>query len=100
MLVIAGTVPTKADRHDEVVAAASEMQRATLEEPGCNAYSFAFAVTDPALICIFEEWVDQAALDAHFATPHMAVFRGHLGDLVAGAGTFTKYEIASSGPLF
>jgi len=100
MIVIAGTVPTKADRRDDVIAAATAMVRATLEEAGCNAYSFSFSMTEPATVCIFEEWVDQAALDAHFATAHMAEFRGKLGDLVAGAGTFTKYEIASSGPLF
>ena len=100
MLVISATVPIRADRRDEAVAAAVEMQRATLEEPGCNAYRFSFAIDDPDLVCIFEEWIDQAALDAHFATAHMAAFQAKLADIVAGAVGATKYEIAASGPLF
>jgi len=100
MIVIAGTVPTHPDRHDEIVAAAVVMMQASNAEPGCNAYRFSFAMDDPALVCITEEWVDQAALDAHFAMPHMAEFQAKLREFVAGAGTFTKYEVSSSGPLF
>lgn len=99
MLVIAGCIPIDPSKHDEVVAAATEMQRATLLEAGCAAYQFSFAVDNPGTMCIFEEWADQAALDAHFVTPHMAVFQGQLGGIVAGRPTVTKYEIASSGPL-
>ena len=100
MIVIAGTVPTKPERREEIIAAAVAMMTASNAEPGCNSYRFSFAMDDPALVCISEEWVDQAALDAHFAMPHMAEFQGKLRDVVAGPGSFTKYEIASSGPRF
>ena len=100
MIVISGTIPINPAKRDEATAAAVIMQNATMEESGCNAYRFSFAVDDPNLVCIQEEWVDQAALDAHFASPHMAVFGGQMGDFVAGAGSFTKYIVASSGPLF
>lgn len=99
MIVIAGTIPTKSDRRDEVVAASVVMQTATREEPGCKLYQFSFACEDPALVCIAEEWTDQEALDAHFASPHMAVFQAQIRDLVAGAGSITKYQVESKGPM-
>lgn len=100
MIVIIGTIPCNADKRDEAVAAATAMQLATLEEPGCNVYQFSFAIDNPSIVCIAEEWADQAALDAHFASPHMAAFGAQMGDFVTGAGTFTKYVVSSSGPLF
>ena len=99
MIVIAGSLPIKSEQREAATAAAVAMQNATLEEPGCQAYQFSFATQDPNLMCIFEEWDDDESIKAHFATPHMAEFRTKLGDIVAGAGTFTKYEIASSGPM-
>ena len=76
------------------------MQVATLQEPGWNAYQFSFAVDDPSIVCIAEEWADQAALDAHFASEHMAAFAAQLREFVTGAGSLTKYIVSSSGPLF
>jgi quinol monooxygenase YgiN len=99
MIVITGTVPTKADKRDVANAAMVTMQTASLAEPGCNKYQFGWSTQDPALAMIFEEWVDQAALEAHFASPHMTTFGATLAEVVAGPGNFTKYEVTSSGPL-
>lgn len=99
MIVITGTIPTRPEKRDAAIAAMVIMQEASLAEPGCNKYQFGFASQDPALAMIVEEWVDQAALDAHFATPHMAAFGLTLRDVVAGAGSVTRYEVSSSGPL-
>ncbi len=100
MIVIAGSLTIDPAQRDAAVAAATEMMAATLQEPGCHAYQFSFAMDDPSKVCIFEEWEDQAALDLHFAAPHMAAFGAKAGSFITGRGTFTKYEIASSGPLF
>lgn len=45
---------------------------ATRAENGCLGYSYAEDVLDPGLIRVFEKWESRAALDAHFATQHMA----------------------------
>ncbi len=100
MIVIAGSLIIDPAQRDAAAAAAAEMMEATLQEVGCHAYQFSFAVDDASKVCIFEEWEDQDALDAHFATPHMATFRASSGGFITGRGTITKYEIASSGPLF
>ncbi len=100
MIAIAGSFTIDPDMRDAAVAAGTEMMAATLQEPGCRAYQFSIAIDDPSKVCIFEEWDDQAALEAHFAAPHMAGFRAKTGAFIVGRGTITKYEISSSGPLF
>lgn len=66
--------------------AAAAMVAATLAEPGCIAYSFAEDLLEPGVMRIAELWADEAALDAHFATPHMASFNAALaGASLTGA---------------
>jgi quinol monooxygenase YgiN len=57
---------------------ASRMVTATTAEPGCITYAFAFDILTPGLMRIVEVWRDQAALDAHFKTPHMAEFQAEI----------------------
>jgi autoinducer 2-degrading protein len=39
-------------------------------EPGCLTYQVNRAKDDPNTLLLYEEYVDQAAVDAHAATPH------------------------------
>ena len=48
---------------------------------------------------LFEEWQDQAALDVHFATAHMATFQDALGKIGVRSMSVSKYEVSSKGPL-
>jgi quinol monooxygenase YgiN len=100
MIIVAGSLTIDPAQRDTAIAAATEMMEATLQEPGCHVYQFSFAVDDASKVCIFEEWADQDSLDAHFAAPHMAAFGAKAKGFITGRGTFTTYEIASSGPLF
>ncbi len=51
------------------------MQTATLEEEGCEDYSFSVELANPGALRVTERWASQAALSAHFQTPHMATFQ-------------------------
>lgn len=62
------------------MAAIAEMVAASNAEEGCIAYAFTQDLLQPGVIHIVEKWQDEAALAAHFATPHMAAF----GAAVAG----------------
>jgi quinol monooxygenase YgiN len=62
---------TIAVHHDALIA----MVTATRAEDGCDLYAFAFDALDPDCMHITERWRDQAALDAHMASTHMAEFR-------------------------
>ena len=52
---------------------------ATRAEDGCEHYGYSRDVLDPDLLVISERWRDQAAIDAHFRSPHMAAFNKALG---------------------
>jgi quinol monooxygenase YgiN len=99
MLVIAGTVSLDPAHRDAAIEAAREMMAATHEEPGCISYVFSAALDDPGEFRIFEEWQDQAALDAHFQMPHMAAFQAKLGGFGVRGMNVQRYEVSSVGPL-
>jgi quinol monooxygenase YgiN len=66
----------------------------TRSEDGCLAYSYAFDVEDAGLIRVFEHWRDQAALEAHFATPHMLAWREARDQLGFHDRRLKRFEIA------
>ena len=48
---------------------------------------------------VFEEWESQAALDAHFETPHMVKFQQAMGGFGIRGMNVKRYEVASVAPL-
>jgi quinol monooxygenase YgiN len=95
MLIVAGRVPVKAERRAEAVAAAVKMAKATQSEAGCRSYAFYSDLEDPNLFLIYEEWESDAALAAHFQTPHMAEFNAVIPSLVAGPPSINRYEVSA-----
>jgi quinol monooxygenase YgiN len=99
MLIIAGTISIDPANREIAASAADQMMEATRKEPGCAAYTISGDLSDPGSLHLFEEWQDQAALDAHFATPHMASFREAMGKFGVRSMTVSKYEVSAKGPL-
>jgi len=95
MLIVAGRVPVKPERRAQALAAAVKMARATQAEAGCRSYAFSSDLEDPNLFLVFEEWESEAALAAHFQTPHMAEFNAVIPQLVAGPPSINRYEVAA-----
>jgi quinol monooxygenase YgiN len=81
MIIVQGHAKLGPGEFDRLIPEMQAMVAATNAEDGCLLYSFARDVADPDTLHISERWRDQAALDAHFATPHMAVFN----QAIAGA---------------
>ena len=99
MLVINVQLTIDPAKRADFVAAAVAMQRASQVEAGCHHYVFAADLEDEAVFHIAEKWDDQAALEAHFATAHMATFQKAIAGSVTGSKAF-KYVVASEGPVF
>ena len=99
MLVVTGRIEVEAAKMGPLREAASVMVAATLAEEGCDAYRLGLGLED-GVLHLFEQWASSEALDEHFATPHFAVFSDALLDAASGPAEFTRYEIASVGPLF
>jgi len=91
MLIVEGWVKLGKGEFDKVQEAGSAMVAATLREEGCLHYSFSRDIDDPDTLRISERWVDQAALDTHFATPHMAAFNAAIGSVAREGGDVRIY---------
>jgi quinol monooxygenase YgiN len=55
---------------DDALATLRELADATRQEPGCELYIPTQNREDPRSFLIYEQYVDQAALDAHAASDH------------------------------
>ena len=99
MIVVAGSVRIRPETRQEAIQLAVWMARETQTEPGCITYRFSSDLEHPDTIHIFEEWTDQAALEAHFRTPHMAQFNAKLGAFLAERPTVTRYAVSEHGPI-
>ena len=66
---------------------------ASRAEDGCQEYSYAEDVLDAGLIHVKEVWRDQAALDRHFASEHIAAWRAAWPELGIGNRDLRLYEV-------
>ena len=71
MRVLIARYQAQTGRGDEVEAALREMAHAVRrDEPACLLYRAARSVERPDSFVLYEEYQDQAALEAHRQTPH------------------------------
>jgi quinol monooxygenase YgiN len=77
----------------------ADMVAASHAEEGCIAYSFTSDVLDPSIMHIVEKWQDEAALGAHFATPHMAAFQAAIAGVDITILEAIKYHADDGAPV-
>jgi quinol monooxygenase YgiN len=70
MICIAVTYLIQVGRDDEAVELFRPLAEQTRTEPGCKMYAVHRSTTEPRRFFLYEQYVDQAALDAHRAAPH------------------------------
>jgi quinol monooxygenase YgiN len=78
MIIIEGWVRLAPGELEKFLPVALKMVAETRKEAGCLDYAFARDIGEPDLIRLIERWKDEAAVTAHFATPHMAAFNAAL----------------------
>lgn len=98
MLLIAGTIRLPADRLAAARPAMCAMLEASRAEDGCLGYSYAEDVFEPGLIHVVERWRDRAALERHFATPHLATWRACWPGFGIGERALTLFETDDGTP--
>jgi quinol monooxygenase YgiN len=99
MLIVAGVIQIDSNRSAAAAEAFEQMRVATLNEPGCIEYQAYADRADPGTLFMFEKWKDQAALDAHFASPHMVAFGAALAGLGLRGMDVKKYVVSSEGQV-
>ncbi len=99
MLIVLAKAKVGADAIDAARVAIADMVAASTAESGCIAYAFTQDMLDPTVIHIVEKWQDDAALAAHFATPHMAAFGAAIAGLDLQVVEATKYHADDGAPV-
>ena len=98
-IIIAGTVRVPPEKLTAFRPHQDAMLSASRAEDGCITYSYAVDVQDPGLIRVFEQWRDQAAIEAHFQAPHMAAWRAAGAEFGVYDRKLSLYEVASERAL-
>jgi quinol monooxygenase YgiN len=99
MIVVAGSMRVDPAHRERFLAATAAVTAATRSEPGNVHYRYSRDEDDPSLVLIFEEWESEAALDAHFATPHMQEFLAAIPTLGISDGDVHRYEVTAKSPM-
>ena len=99
MIQINGTIRLGRSIDAATRKAIVEMVRASRAENGCIDYAFASDLADPDTLILFERWRDQAALDAHGKSDHMAAFQEFMGANPPEASDLRIYDTDEGQPL-
>jgi (4S)-4-hydroxy-5-phosphonooxypentane-2,3-dione isomerase len=70
MLILAVHVTIKAGHEDEVLDSFHKLEEETRREPGCIFYVVQRSRENPQRYLVYEQYKDQAALDAHRNSTH------------------------------
>jgi quinol monooxygenase YgiN len=70
MICLAVTYVIKSGHEDEAVDRFAILTRSTRLEPGCRMYQAHRSSTEPRKFFLYEQYEDQAALDAHRSAPY------------------------------
>lgn len=63
-------------------------------EPGCVGYAFAEVVADPGRYVVIQEWRDDAALRAHYASDALQAYQARVGPLAARPSDVRIHRVA------
>lgn len=70
MICVAVTYEIQPGREPEAIELFRKLTAATRAEPGCRLYLAHQSTTEPSTFFLYEQYDDQAALDAHRAAPY------------------------------
>jgi (4S)-4-hydroxy-5-phosphonooxypentane-2,3-dione isomerase len=92
MVVLAVTWMAKPGHEGEVAGVFEKLQTASRQEPGCLMYIVHRHRTDPTRFFIYEQYRDDAALEAHRKSPH---FQEYAIDALKDIGERKEGELFS-----
>jgi quinol monooxygenase YgiN len=92
MIVVTGSVTAREDWFGDVKKLSLEHVHRSRKEPGCISHAVHVDCENPLRLVFIEQWVDRAALLAHFAVPASREFVRALQPLAAAAATLELYD--------
>ena len=96
-LPVVAVITAKPGSHDVVRDAMTALVAPTRGEDGCLAYELYESATAPGTFLTVESWRDDADLDAHLASPHVAATLAAAGDALAEPPAIHRLRHISAG---
>ncbi|MEI6559310.1 MAG: putative quinol monooxygenase [Rhodospirillaceae bacterium] len=81
-VTVVATIIAKPGKEAETEAALRAMIGPTRLDPGYIQYDLHRDLSDPRVFLFYEIWESRAQLDQHLASPHLAVFKAQVPELV------------------
>lgn len=91
-LKVVANLQAKSDKAAEARQAMEGLLEPTRAEPGCLHFEMWQSREDPTQFTFVEEWQDEAALEAHFDTPHIGAMLAVFDELMAAPLDLRKYD--------
>jgi quinol monooxygenase YgiN len=95
MLRVVAHLKAKADKIEETRAALTALIDKTRAEDGCIVYELMQNNDDPTNFTFVEEWIDEAALDAHLQSDHIKDLVSRADELLAAPSDIRRYTLLS-----
>ncbi|MDO8039614.1 putative quinol monooxygenase [Janthinobacterium sp. SUN137] len=92
-LTVVATIDAQADHTDAVRTALEAVVTPSRAESGCLRYELHLDNKIPTRFIMLEEWINKAALTAHYATPHFLTL------VAATDGKAVKIDVAELSKL-
>jgi quinol monooxygenase YgiN len=93
MIVVTAKLLVQSGKNEAMRGLVLSLAKPTRKEDGNLSYAWYQDAHEPHTWFAFEEWRDQAALDAHFETPDFKRAGAALGGLLAGPPAIRVYEV-------
>lgn len=94
-LVISAVIHMAPEDVRQAIELSKIVVQKTRGEKGCLFYAYSTDILDENLIRIVEGWTDEAALQAHLATPHVAEFLAGMNKLKMLSISAMKYGVST-----
>ncbi|WP_329213006.1 antibiotic biosynthesis monooxygenase [Streptomyces sp. NBC_01485] len=96
-IIVAGWMDYEPADRDTMLKRLVELGKRTREdEPGCLDYAMTADPADERRIRVYERWVSQRALDAHFTTAHIKDFRAASAGLNRVGVSLDTFSVSGS----
>ncbi len=82
MIVLIVHMTVKPGTEQECIKEFSQMIKLTHKEPGCVQYIVQQSTENSQHFCLYEQYVDQAAVDAHSTAPYFISYQAKMKDLM------------------
>ena len=96
-VTVFATLTAQPGKADEVRAALQTLVSATRTEPGNLHYRLYEDPKSPGSFFFHEQYKDEAAVDAHMKSPHLAAAFAAAGKLLTAAPVITPTKLVSEG---